>query len=94
MTNSENSIEMYYNKGKTEPVVLNQKRPGLGLKNRKIQVIGDFLICSFERKKSSSLENGYFNLRNKKFHVLAAYGELTSSGSNHDLLAFYLIKFG
>ena len=76
------SIESYYNVGKKQPVLLDDENPNVGISNEKVEIIGNYLICSFKRKKNLGREKNYFDLQNENFFILGAYGAIGLNGGN------------
>jgi len=76
----QSSIENYYNTGKSIPVLLDKEDSSAGLSEIEIEKTGNFVSCSFRRKKNLEGVESYFDLENESFYVLAAYGPLDSKG--------------
>ena len=69
-------IEQYYNPD-ADPTWLDPTNKSVGLTNSNVQKTSDWLVCSFKREKLNADVNNYFDLIQKEYYVLAAYGKLT-----------------
>jgi len=80
ITPDKSSIENYYNTGKSIPILLDEDDENVALSDKIVENRGNFLRCSFKRKKNLENEEKFFNLQKEKFFILAAYGRLDSKG--------------
>ena len=64
---------------KTNPVLLNSNKPLIGLTNIQVNIVNNWLYCSFTRQASLPAQTYYYDLSNK-YYILAAYGNLDSNG--------------
>ncbi|CAF0843835.1 unnamed protein product [Brachionus calyciflorus] len=78
-TPAEKSVQHLFNFGKFTPSLLDSRRPDLGISDPRVITNNNFIICSLTREKSIPGVENYFDL-NKKFHVLAALGQVGPSG--------------
>lgn len=85
---STTKIEHYYNRGKSTPEVLLSTDPSVGLTNKQSSATNSILSCNFTRQKFIENVANYFDL-NKKFHILAAYGDYNEAGNSKN----HTIKF-
>jgi len=87
------SVEHFFNSGRFTPSLLDFSEPSIGITNARVLLNEGFLICSFNREKTSARSSNYFDL-NKSYFVLAAQGSLGSSGGKliFCLLFCFVIK--
>ena len=81
------SIGHYSNSDKSVPVPFAD--PNIGIRNQKIGIRQDFLVCSFNRDINLLNDTNYFDLQTP-FYLLAAYGPIapdTKQISRHILTA-------
>jgi hypothetical protein len=75
----------YYNPDSHNPSrLLDRSEPSVGISNVSVIQDGSVMVCRFERRKKYPITNAvnaeYFDL-NKKYYILAAYGDLDSQGN-------------
>jgi len=81
------SIGHYSNLGKFQPVPFTD--PNVGIRNQKIGIKQEFLVCSFNRDTNVLNDTNYFDLQTP-FYLLAAHGSInpdTQQIGKHFLVA-------
>ena len=81
-----NLVQQWYNTGGyVTPSLLSSSNPSIGLSNASILTSNGVLNCLVTRQKSAKDTNNYFDISNKSYNLLVAYG--TNDGSSKYLLS-------
>jgi hypothetical protein len=95
------TVESYYNKGPTSPVILNPSQPSIGLSEAKAKNVNGYIVCNFIRKNEFPGQENYFSLNSPWFLMMAKGGLKDESESNlstdnfetFSLSTFYVSNF-